>query len=287
VALIENTLFGEINKIDVAIKRLQTFEPPEGYYLAFSGGKDSQTIYHLSKEAGVKFDAHYNHTTVDAPEVIYFMRENYSDVIVDYSKETMWDLIEKKGLPTRLHRFCCKELKEHGGEGRICITGVRWDESDNRKKNRNMYEIVTAKKADKILFNDSDKARRVFENCTVKGKRVVNPIVDWEESDVWEYLNSRGIKHCELYDEGHKRIGCIGCPMSGKHMETDFIRWPKYKDSYIRAIKRFLPHYLERCKQKNKEPFRNTAEEWFHWWIYESEKQVIMHGQVDIDEYAG
>lgn len=66
--LVETNLFGTTDKVQKAIDRLRMFEPPEGYYLAFSGGKDSQTIYHLTKMAGVKFDAHYNHTTVDPPE---------------------------------------------------------------------------------------------------------------------------------------------------------------------------------------------------------------------------
>jgi len=47
------------NKVEVAIDRLQSFEPKEGYYLAFSGGKDSQCIYELAKMAGVKFNAFY------------------------------------------------------------------------------------------------------------------------------------------------------------------------------------------------------------------------------------
>ena len=47
-----------VDKVELAIRRLKGFEPPEGYYVAFSGGKDSQCIYHLCKMAGVKFDAH-------------------------------------------------------------------------------------------------------------------------------------------------------------------------------------------------------------------------------------
>ena len=75
MALVEETLFGTQDKVQIAIERLRAFEPSEGYYVAFSGGKDSQVVYHLCKEAGVKFDAHYNHTTVDPPEVIYFRRK--------------------------------------------------------------------------------------------------------------------------------------------------------------------------------------------------------------------
>ena len=127
MALVEETLFGVHDKVSIALQRLRTFEPAEGYYLAFSGGKDSQCVYHLCKEAGVKFDAHYSLTTVDPPEVIYFMREHYPDVIVDRHDTTMWKLIVKKGMPpTRMVRYCCDELKEGGGRGRVMVTGVRW-----------------------------------------------------------------------------------------------------------------------------------------------------------------
>lgn len=142
MALVEETLFGTQDKVQIAIERLRAFEPSEGYYVAFSGGKDSQVVYHLCKEAGVKFDAHYNHTTVDPPEVIYFRRKYYPDVIVDYHGTTMWKLIVRKGMPpTRVVRYCCDELKEDGGKGRIVVTGVRWEESSRRKHSRGLLEL--------------------------------------------------------------------------------------------------------------------------------------------------
>lgn len=104
--LLEQTLFGVRDKVEIAKDRLRAFEPEEGYYLAFSGGKDSQCIYHIAKEAGVKFDAHYNLTTVDPPELVHFIKKNYPDVHIDKPEKTMWQLIEKKGLPTRMKRWC-------------------------------------------------------------------------------------------------------------------------------------------------------------------------------------
>ena len=215
MALVENTLFGIRDKVAIAIDRLQAFEPPEGYYLAFSGGKDSQTIYHLAVESGVKFDAHYNITGIDPPELVYFIRSNYPDVERHIYKKSMFQLIEDWGLPTRRRRFCCAELKEHGGEGRLVVTGVRWAESTKRKS-RKPFEVIASKRENSMLFNDNEDERRLFENCIQKGKRVVNPIIDWEDADVWEYLNGRNIEHCILYDRGYTRIGCIGCPMAGR-----------------------------------------------------------------------
>jgi len=279
--LIENTLFGVNNKIKKVIDRFQAFEPPEGYYLCFSGGKDSQCIYHLAKEAGVKFDAHYNLTTIDPPELVHFIRDNYPDVIVHRPKKSMLDLIEKKGLPTRMKRWCCSELKEKGGEGRICITGVRWAESSKRKK-RKPFEIVTEKFEDKKLFNDNDEDRRLFENCMQKGKRVINPIIDLTDDDVWEYLNSRNIKHCCLYDQGQKRIGCIGCPLATcKSMVEDFKRYPQYLKNYKRAFEKFIPGYFERCAKRGITPLFTTTEEFFNWWLYGITKEKIIDGQID------
>lgn len=39
-------------QVQRAIDRLKAHEPPEGYWLAFSGGKDSQCIYRLAARRG-------------------------------------------------------------------------------------------------------------------------------------------------------------------------------------------------------------------------------------------
>lgn len=279
--LIENTLFGVRDKVKIAIDRLQAFEPLEGYYLAFSGGKDSQCIYHLAVEAGVKFDAHYNHTTADPPELIYFIRSNYPDVSIDRPKETMWQLIPRKLMPpTRLARYCCQELKEGGGEGRIVVTGVRWAESVRRKQTRGIAEVLgKSKKTNYILLNDNEQERMMFENCTKKGKRIVNPIIDWEDEDVWEYIHTRNIEYCKLYDEGFKRLGCIGCPMAGKDgMLHQFERWPKFKQAYMRAFQRML----DTRKTKGLENNWEKPEDVFNWWVYgQNRKDKEIEGQID------
>jgi 3'-phosphoadenosine 5'-phosphosulfate sulfotransferase (PAPS reductase)/FAD synthetase len=74
---------------------------------------------------------------------------------------------------------------------------------------------------------------------------MVNPIVDWTDEDVWEYLNDVvKVEHCCLYDEGITRIGCIGCPLAGaEKMRRDFERYPKYKENYIRAFDRMIKNH--------------------------------------------
>ncbi len=281
--LCEETLFGVQDKVQIAIQRLQTFEPPEGYYLAFSGGKDSQCIYHLCKEAGVKFDAHYSHTTVDPPEVIYFIREHYPDVQVDDPGTTMWQLILKKGMPpTRKVRYCCDELKEGGGRGRFAVTGVRWEESSKRKHNRGLLELNNYTRHFVKLLNDNDEARRMFESCVMKSMHTLNPIIDWTREDVWEYLNSRGIPHCKLYDEGFDRIGCIGCPLAGsRQMQFEFARYPKYRAAYVRAFDKMLE-----ARKGNGKPYHQwqTGEDVMQWWLTDGKTVSSDENQLSIFE---
>ncbi len=264
------------SKFEVTIQRIKMFEPPEGYYVAFSGGKDSQVIYHLCKEAGVKFDAHYNITGIDPPELVYFIRENYPDVQRHQHEKSMFQLMEEKGLPSRFYRFCCAELKERGGIGRFVITGIRWAESVNRKNSRDLVEFdkygskskQALKNKELFLMADNDEKRNMIENCTIKGKHMLNPIIDWTEKEVWSYIKSRNLKYCKLYDEGKTRLGCIGCPNSSTR-RNDLEEYPKIAEAYKRAIGRWLPGYLERRKEKGEEPRYTTVDEWYSWWIEE------------------
>lgn len=274
-----------MGKVEIAIKRIKSFEPEDGYYVAFSGGKDSQCIYHLCKMAGVKFNAHYNVTSVDPPELVQFIRKNYPDVQMKaqhYSDNnpkhyytdgrakpiTMWSLIEDHTMPPmRKSRYCCANLKEPGGEERIVITGVRWAESNNRKHLHGLVDFQSKpdgtkrianamnakyklnKKGNVIMNDDNDANRRMVEQCYRTRKTIVNPIVDWTDDDVWGFLNDNNIEHCSLYDEGFLRLGCIGCPLAGgKQMKKQFERWPQYKFAYIRAIQRMIKAHPNKIK---------------------------------------
>ena len=287
----ENTLFGTRDKVAEAIQRLKSFEPEDGYYVAFSGGKDSQCIYHLCEMAGVKFDAHYSVTSVDPPELVRFIKEHYPNVSRDIPHDkdgkpiTMWNLIPKKGIPpTRLARYCCAELKESSGKGRVTVTGVRWAESARRKhlhgvanvKTKDEEEIRdalersgTAKLNDRgsiIMNDDNDENRRTVENCYRTRKVLVNPIVDWEDSDVWEFLNEVAkVPHCKLYDRGYKRLGCICCPMSN-HAAEDLAKYPKYKAAYLRAYSRMIEQRKLRGLETKIESW-DTPEGVLNWWV--------------------
>lgn len=123
----------------------------KGYYLAFSGGKDSQALYHIAKLAGVKFEAHMNMTTVDPANIVSFVKNNYPDVIRHVPDINFYQLIRKKKcLPSKTQRYCCEVLKERGGGGTVTLVGIRAEESKTRSK-RN--EIGTSKRKYDISFD--------------------------------------------------------------------------------------------------------------------------------------
>lgn len=165
MALIETNLLGERrDKVQTAIDRIRAFCPEEGYFVAFSGGKDSVVVKALCDMAGVKYDAHYNVTTVDPPELVRFIRAKHPDVIFNRPAMSMRQLIIKKQFPpTRMQRYCCEYLKETNGEGRVTMTGVRWAESRNRKANQGIATIFDGAAAEVAEANDANFTKTVRE----------------------------------------------------------------------------------------------------------------------------
>lgn len=240
-----DTSFWNPDKTQIAIERIKEFCPDVGYYLAFSGGKDSVVVKKLADMAGVPYDAHFNLTTVDPPEVIRFVKRHHPDVALDRPPETMWKLIVRKRMPpTRRVRYCCEVLKERGGIGRAVLTGIRWEESSMRSK------------------------RKMVESCYKHpGKVYVNPIIDWDEGDVWNFIEDRALPYCELYDQGFKRIGCVGCPMSRTQRIMELDRWPGFRKAYLRAFGEML---VARQEAGLNTVRWNTPEDVMTWWLSEN-----------------
>lgn len=300
-------------KVKTSVERLKAFEPKngEGYYLAFSGGKDSVVCKALLDLAGVKYDATYRVTSVDPPELVRFIKDKHPDAKMeiphykDGKPITMWNLIPKKMMPPRRSaRYCCAELKESSGDGRMTVTGVRWAESTNRKNNQGLVTLYgkgAAKEIESedfantdrggiILTNDNEDSRRLIESCYKRHKTNVNPIIDWEDSDVWNFIRGENIPYCELYNEGFHRLGCIGCPMATtRTREREFLRWPKYKKAYLNSFDKMLQLRKERHAQDPNRPVwrtggfdtdEPTAQDVFNWWM----EYDVLPGQVDLFE---
>lgn len=254
---------------------LRLFEKP--LVITYSGGKDSDVLLHLARASGIPFEVLHSLTTADAPETVRHVYDTFrrleekgvkcdvdKHVQPDGSRVTMWNLIPRKLMPpTRLVRYCCAVLKEGGGKDRFIATGVRWAESTARKR-RGGLEVLTSKPQSKlILSNDNDEDRRLFETCQLKGKRVVNPIIDWKDNEVLDYAAIEKIPMNPLYCEGFHRVGCVGCPMASKARTMGFARYPRIKAAYIRAFDRMLEE-----RRKRSLPCQwQSGVDVFHWWM--------------------
>lgn len=287
-----------------AIEVLKMFEPEdEPYYLCYSGGKDSDCIRILAQLADVEHDIYHNLTTVDAPETIYYIKSIPNVIIskaryADGTHKTMWNLIPKKGIPpTRLMRYCCAELKEQGGKGRLKITGVRSCESRNRAENGGEIKIIGKPKSTQkyleekeinyhltnkggITLNfDNAESRRAVEHCFRTTSTMINPILDWTEDDVWEFLHHYGCYGNPLYQCGKSRIGCIGCPMQGKKgRRKEFQKYPKYYHNYIRAFDKMI----KALENKQVKCTWKTGLDVMKWWISDDD---ILSGQTLLDDF--
>lgn len=240
------------------------YDPEDGYFLAFSGGKDSQALYHMAQLAGVRFRGHMNLTSVDPPEVIRFVKREYPDVLLTKPKDSIYNIaVQRQILPTMRVRWCCQEFKETAGAGRVTLIGIRHQESARRAK-RNEVEISSRKFSgtldglDEYRAEQNEKRRKKrsqkkdgvnITNATdeqtvgcIHGKEslLISPIIHWTERDVWEFLNNVvRVPHCCLYDEGWHRIGCINCPMANaKQKAKENERWPHVRRNWIKAIMR-------------------------------------------------
>lgn len=290
-----------MDKVDKAISRLREaalmsdrlYHQP--LVICYSGGKDSEVLLYLAKAAKIRFEVQHSHTTADAPETVRHVRSvfhalecNGVKATIEYpyykgQRVSMWSLIPQKRMPpTRLARYCCDVLKESGGKGRFISTGVRWAESTSRKAKRGKLEVVTRNISKKlILNNDNDEDRRLFESCKLKGKRVVNPIIDWTDTDIWDYIEAERLCLNPIYKCGFSRVGCVGCPMAGRKRVVEFARYPAYRQMYISAFDRMLK---ERTRAGLPNPNWSSGFDVYHWWMEDG----VLPGQVDLlEEYNG
>lgn len=261
----------------------------------YSGGKDSDVMLELFKRSEIPFEVHNSHTTADAPQTVWHIREVFRNLELNginceiempkYKGErtSMWKLIPQKLMPpTRIVRYCCAVLKETGCKNRYIATGVRWEESSKRKKRKEFEKIGKSLKDSDgfskiMLMNDNDSRRRMNEHCMQKNKMVVNPIIDWTHKDIWDFIHSENIKTCDLYKMGYDRVGCIGCPMARKKRYKEFSDFPKYKKMYMNAFEKMIKERGKRglnCEWSN-------AQEVFAWYMEDEN----IPGQMKIEDF--
>lgn len=288
--------------------------------VCYSGGKDSDAMLQLALEClkPEQFEVLNSHTTVDAPETVYYIRDKFKELeslgvkaTIQYPRykdgrfKSMWTLIVDKDMPpTRLARYCCKELKETTTPNRFAAVGTRASESSNRR-NRDSFAIRGKKKAEALWYS-TPHVREVFETAKIKTLEsgegtnednvwdcnfitrakhnedlICQPIYMWTDSEIWQFIEDREMKYNPLYDKGYTRIGCIGCPMNTNQVK-DLEKYPKIKQNYINAFQR-----LAEKMQADKNSRKKYAKEWtsgeaiYKWWV----NDTSIPGQMNIYDF--
>lgn len=167
-------------KVDRAIRLLRSIPQDGDIEISYSSGKDSDVILELAKMAGIPYRAIYKNTTIDPPKTIAHAREMGAEVI--NPQKTFFQLIAKKGFPSRVSRWCCSDLKEY----KVCdraIQGIRRSESRKRAERYKEPEVCR-------VYSAKEKVK------------VYLPILEWTDGDVAEFIKERNIKCHPLYYRG-------------------------------------------------------------------------------------
>lgn len=234
--------------------------PQDGYFVGFSGGKDSQALLQLVKMAGVRFKAYYSVTTNDPPQNIYFIRKYYPEVVFLHPKKNFFKLVEQKGLPTMLHRFCCEILKEGAGAGSAVLTGVRADESRKRAEYKEISVHSRRKEHRTHTHTRTLDEIEANEHRCIKGKDklMIYPLLKWSEADVWRFLKEQGLPINPCYEQPG-RVGCMFCPFgSRKQIEHYEKQYPKFKEHLLKSLSIFW--------EKHNQHELENPEQYYDWW---------------------
>ena len=260
-------LISNKTKTEIAIDFIREHEPEEGYFVGFSGGKDSVVVLDLVQRAGVKHQAYYSATGIDPPELVKYINEHYPYVIQKRPLLTRkrahpdWEgvrsfygMIKHLGFPTRTQRWCCDVLKK-----------------DPTKKVPLLHRIMGLRAEESSM-----RAKRGQISYFKKFKQwVYKPIFTWLEWEIWDYIESNKLPYCSLYDEGFDRLGCVVCPfichgIRGK-LKISMERWPKHYASFEKAMLELFNNYL--CvinprsggwNYRNETDFQEFLLNWYH-----------------------
>lgn len=254
-------------KIVEAISFLQRGEklalsmnPEYGYYVAFSGGKDSQVLLALVKLSGVKYRAIYTVTGNDSPENVYFIRKNYPDVYFSHPKKKFLKLVSEHGLPTMMRRFCCERLKEHTGVGCVVLTGVRAQESAKRAAySQVMIHSRRKEHQGRPRERSVEEIERNQHQC-IKGqdRLLMHPILYWTLDDIKTFFEMYNLPRNPCYQHT-TRVGCMFCPFSSKK-ELEY--YEKTYPLFLKALKIQNKIYFDKCAS----PLLGSADEFYEFW---------------------
>lgn len=162
-----------------------------GLVVANSLGKDSAVVWDLAKRVSKDIEGFVVLTRYMPPQTMQFMEElneQFPELKVYRNDEDIPDELYETDPDE-----CCKLLKVKPTRwalndlgARCWITGLRYTEG----RTRTDFEEVEQRDEDLIKLN---------------------PILSWQEREIWQYLAVRQVPVNPLYEEGYRSLGCAPC----------------------------------------------------------------------------
>ncbi len=192
------TLEEKISATELALTHLLDVSASEQIRVAWTGGKDSTVVLYIWKALLDHHDlgqvrAINLDTGCKFPEVIAFRDRLTAEWGVDLHVAT--PEVELADYPVAEDVVsCCRDLKVEPLKAAVretgathLLTGIRRDEHPDRAE------------------------RQIHEERNDPLHIMVNPILDWTETDIWAFHARFNLPHCGLYDLGYRSLGCQPC----------------------------------------------------------------------------
>jgi phosphoadenosine phosphosulfate reductase len=111
--------------------------------------------------------------------------------------EAVEDYVSKNGLnafydSVEMRKGCCYVRKVEP-LGRALAGNKAWVTGQRRAQSTTRAELA------------------VQEDDAAHGMQKFNPLADWSEADVWEYIRTNNVPYNALHDRGYPSIGCEPC----------------------------------------------------------------------------
>ena len=240
-----NLQLWDLNTHQEAVSFIQKSIGDETAFVGMSGGKDSIVVEKLMKMSGVKYELYHSFTTIDAPEVVRFIRKNYPECKFLTTRKTFWQDLAVHVPPSDRLRWCCTSLKKESSwklPHKKRIMGIRAEESPRRVSRGRINHI---EKLDHTHYS---------------------PIFYWKEWQVWDFIDNNNLPYPKLYDWGFDRIGCIICPYHSEKTGKLHGMYKKYWPAYFKRWEKEISDLFTKRQNQGKTMHYATAKDFLNAW---------------------
>ncbi|MEM3771969.1 MAG: phosphoadenosine phosphosulfate reductase family protein [Candidatus Micrarchaeia archaeon] len=202
--------------------------------VAFSGGKDSLVVLHLVLQEDPEPLVVFNNTTIEFPETVVYVKRLEKElglkINIVHPEKPFFELVKEYGWASHGRRWCCGMVKDRPAENFIKKSGLNVE--------------VTGITRYESRYRRCVKPLSIFTNSSLVR---INPVYDWNDREIWDYIRSNGLPYNPLYDLKYQRIGCWCCPLNGI---SHYKRLRKTHPLLYNFLANYSPQHPLVCKLK-------------------------------------